>query len=74
MAARTYGRILGDKKGAKLLDTTLGEEAATDKKLTKLATSLINLRAKKAPQQPAKKEAGVAATITKMVKKMTPSL
>ena len=72
--ARTYGRTLGDKKGAKLLDTTLGEEAATDKKLTKLATSVINLRAKKAPQQPAKKQAGVAATITKMVKKMTPSL
>jgi ferritin-like metal-binding protein YciE len=72
--ARTYGRILGDKKGAKLLDTTLREEAETDKKLTKLATTLINLRAKKAPQQSAKREVGVAATIKKMVKKMTPSL
>jgi ferritin-like metal-binding protein YciE len=69
--ARTYARILGDKKGAKLLDTTLREEAATDKKLTKLATSLINLRAKNAPQK-SKGQEGIAATIKNMVKKMTP--
>jgi hypothetical protein len=53
---------------------TLREEAATDKKLTTLATSLINLRAKKAPQETAKRQVGVANTIKKMVKKMTPSL
>jgi ferritin-like metal-binding protein YciE len=47
--ARTYAELLGDKKGAKLLDTTLREEEATDLKLTKLAKSVINLRAKKAP-------------------------
>ena len=35
--ARTYAELLGDKKGARLLDTTLKEEGETDKKLTKLA-------------------------------------
>jgi ferritin-like metal-binding protein YciE len=45
--ARTYAQLLGDKKGATLLQTTLDEEAATDKKLTKLATSVINVAANK---------------------------
>jgi ferritin-like metal-binding protein YciE len=35
--ARTYAELLGDRKGADLLE----EEAETDKKLTKLAKSLI---------------------------------
>ncbi len=43
--ARTYAELLGDKKGAKLLQTTLDEEGATDKKLTKLAVSTINAEA-----------------------------
>jgi ferritin-like metal-binding protein YciE len=43
--ARTYGGLLGDKEGAKLLQTTLTEEAATDKRLTRLATSVINVAA-----------------------------
>jgi ferritin-like metal-binding protein YciE len=43
--ARTYAEILGDRKGADLLDQTLEEEAATDKKLTELAKTLINLQA-----------------------------
>ncbi|MDB6074572.1 MAG: hypothetical protein JWO89_2212 [Verrucomicrobiaceae bacterium] len=42
---RTFAELLGDKEGAKLLQTTLDEEADTDKKLTKLATSTINLQA-----------------------------
>ena len=46
--ARTYAQLLGDKQGARLLDTSLREEAETDKKLTKLARSVINLRARKA--------------------------
>jgi ferritin-like metal-binding protein YciE len=46
--ARTYAQLLGDKNGVRLLDTSLQEEGATDKKLTKLAKSVINLRAKKA--------------------------
>ena len=43
--ARTYAELLGDKQGAKVLQQTLDEEGATDKKLTKLAMSTINLRA-----------------------------
>jgi ferritin-like metal-binding protein YciE len=45
--ARTYAQLLRDTKGARLLETSLREEGATDKKLTKLAKSAINLRAKK---------------------------
>ncbi len=44
--ARTYANLLGDTKGAKLLQKTLDEEGATDKKLTKLAES-INVSAKR---------------------------
>ena len=43
--ARTYAEVLGDAKGAKLLQQTLDEEGATDKKLTELAKTLINVRA-----------------------------
>jgi ferritin-like metal-binding protein YciE len=45
--ARAYAELLGDKEGAELLETTLKEEGETDKKLTKLAKSVINLKAKK---------------------------
>ena len=45
--ARTYADLLADKEGAQLLQTTLTEEADTDKKLTKLATSVINVAAVK---------------------------
>lgn len=45
--ARTYAELLGDREGASLLQETLDEEAATDKKLTKLAQSSINVRANK---------------------------
>lgn len=45
--ARTYAELLGDTEGAELLKTTLDEEAATDKKLSKLAKSVINLKANK---------------------------
>jgi ferritin-like metal-binding protein YciE len=65
--ARTYAELLGDKKGARLLEMTLKEEAATDKKLTKLARSVINLRAKRAPIK-TKKSAGI---IEKLVKKVS---
>ncbi len=43
--ARTYARILGDREGEKLLDKTLQEEGETDKKLTQLAESSINVEA-----------------------------
>jgi ferritin-like metal-binding protein YciE len=45
--ARTYAEVLGDKEGAKVLQQTLDEEAATDKKLTRLAKSTINVAANK---------------------------
>lgn len=41
--ARAYAELLGDKEGAKILQTTLDEEGDTDKKLTKLAKSIINV-------------------------------
>jgi ferritin-like metal-binding protein YciE len=43
--ARTYAELLGDSEGAKMLQTTLDEEVATDQKLTELATSTINIEA-----------------------------
>ena len=43
--ARTYAELLADKEGMQLLQTTLTEESNTDKKLTKLATSVINVAA-----------------------------
>jgi len=44
--ARTYAELLGDKDGAKLLQQTLDEEAATDEKLT-VAAKKINIAANK---------------------------
>src|SRR5262245_55523456 len=43
--ARTYARLLGDEESAQLLQQTLDEEGETDKKLTQLAETGINLRA-----------------------------
>jgi ferritin-like metal-binding protein YciE len=43
----TYAKLLHDNNGAQLLQTTLNEEAETDKKLTSLATSAINVAADK---------------------------
>src|SRR5918999_4028321 len=41
--ARTHAELLGHSKVAKLLQQILDEEGATDKKLTQLAESLINV-------------------------------
>src|SRR5436189_2921757 len=68
--ARTYAELLGDKKGAKYLDTTLREEAATDKKLTRLAKSVINLRAKKVPKKTASRNGSVARVIQSVMGKV----
>lgn len=43
--ARSIAEIIGDKKGQKILQRTLDEEGATDKKLTELALSEINITA-----------------------------
>lgn len=45
--ARTYAEVLNDKEGANILQQTLDEEGVTDKKLTKLAKSTINVAAVK---------------------------
>lgn len=42
---RTYARLLGDEQSANLLQQTLDEEGETDKKLTQLAESVINVHA-----------------------------
>jgi ferritin-like metal-binding protein YciE len=43
--ARTHANMLGYGKAAKLLQQTLDEEGMTDKKLTQLAESIINVEA-----------------------------
>ena len=42
---RTYAKLLGNKDAARLLQQTLDEEGKTDKLLTKLAESSINVEA-----------------------------
>jgi ferritin-like metal-binding protein YciE len=42
---RTYARLLGEEEDARLLQKTLDEEGETDKKLTQLAESSINVEA-----------------------------
>ncbi len=75
--ARTYAELLGDKRGAKVLDTTIKEEGAADQKLTKLARSVINVKAQAAPsrssRQKNKRERSgtVTKALTNMVEKVT---
>jgi len=45
--ARTFAELIGDKKGARILQTTLDEEAETDQKLTRLAQGGVNAAADK---------------------------
>jgi ferritin-like metal-binding protein YciE len=44
-SARTFAKLLGENAAAKILQQTLDEEGATDKKLTKLAESQVNRQA-----------------------------
>ncbi len=46
--ARTFAQHLGHHQAAQLLQQTLDEEAATDKKLTQLAEQNINIKAQSA--------------------------
>jgi len=66
--ARTYAQLLGDRTGAKLLNTSLQEEGRTDKKLTGLAKTAVNLRAKKQEKSP-NGQNGVANAISRIVQK-----
>jgi ferritin-like metal-binding protein YciE len=42
---RTYAQLLGEEEDARLLQLTLDEEGETDKKLTQLAESSVNVEA-----------------------------
>lgn len=44
---RTWSKLMGHKEVTDLLQTTLNEEGETDKKLSKLASTLINVKANK---------------------------
>jgi ferritin-like metal-binding protein YciE len=44
---RTYAAQLGEQQGVQLLQQTLNEEGAADKKLTQLAEQVINLEAER---------------------------
>jgi ferritin-like metal-binding protein YciE len=44
---RTYARVIGERGVAKLLEQTLKEEKATDKKLTSIAEGTVNRKASK---------------------------
>lgn len=42
---RTFAQLLGDHEAAELLQQTLDEEEATDRKLTQIAESMVNFEA-----------------------------
>jgi ferritin-like metal-binding protein YciE len=67
-SALAYAQLLGDRAGARLLNTSLQEEGRTDKKLTGLAKSTVNLRAKKQKKSPSGSN-GVAEAISRIVEK-----
>jgi ferritin-like metal-binding protein YciE len=69
--ARTYAELLGDKTGARLLDRTLKEEGATDKKLTKLAKSAVNFKAIYVPRAGRKNGASLTGKVKDLVAKLT---
>jgi ferritin-like metal-binding protein YciE len=48
--ARTFASLLGEEDAVELLQKTLDEEGATDKKLTALAESLVNVEASNAEE------------------------
>jgi ferritin-like metal-binding protein YciE len=54
---RTFAKLLGFAEAAKLLQQTLDEEGAADKKLTQLARSVINVKAESADNGQARKKA-----------------
>ena len=52
---RTFASLLGEEDAMGLLQRTLNEEAETDKKLTKIAESAINVEASEAEEEEAPK-------------------
>jgi ferritin-like metal-binding protein YciE len=55
---RTFASLLGEDDAMASLQRTLNEEAETDKKLTKLAESIINIEATEAEENGASKRNG----------------
>lgn len=60
--ARTFASLLGDNNAAATLQRTLNEEGETDKKLTALAESIINVEASEAEENGASKRGGKKAS------------
>lgn len=74
--ARTFAELLGEDEAAEILQTTLDEEGATDKKLTELAVSTINLAAadnEESEDKPAPKKKAAAKKIAKKTAKKVPA-
>jgi len=69
--AKTYAELLGDKVGATLLNRTLQEEGATDKKLTKLAKSAINYKAIYVPRAGKKNGSSLTEKAHELISKLT---
>ena len=67
--ARTYAKLLGFKADVQALTLTFNEESATDKKLTTLAESSINLAAKK-PAPKKSTATGFAGRLKKIAKQL----
>lgn len=57
--------------GARLLDATLKEEGATDKKLTKLAKSAISLKAVYVPRAGKKNESSLTEKAKELIERLT---
>ncbi len=70
-SARTYAQLLGDKRGARLLDMTLKEEGATDKKLTQVAKAAINLKALYVPRAGRKANTSLAGRVQELISRLT---
>lgn len=63
---RTYAQVLGERSVSKLLDQTLKEEKAADKKLTSIAEGAVN---KKAARELQEHPAGVTETAGELLEK-----
>ncbi|MEP6811308.1 MAG: ferritin-like domain-containing protein, partial [Chthoniobacterales bacterium] len=57
---RTFAQLLGEGRAAEMLQRTLNEEGETDKKLTELAETVINVQAENAEKPAAKKRTAAA--------------
>ena len=66
--AKTYAQLLGHKDDVKILQQSLDEEGATDKKLTKIAKAVINIKAMAPAPKNGKAKKSPVKRATKAVK------